>query len=77
MKKEVLRFEDRLAEILSKLFTSTQIKLLLHPCKKCPKWQPTNIASAVSLKSVSPKAYKYLLKKKYLYNYNKITTDES
>lgn len=65
MKKEELRFESRFAEILSNLFTPTQIKLLLHPCKKCPKWQPTDTASAISLKSISPKAYKYLIKKNF------------
>lgn len=62
MNQEELRFERRFSKILSDLFTPTQIQLLLHPRLKCPKWQPEDIASAISLKSASPKGYKYLLK---------------
>lgn len=65
LNSEQLRFEGRFTQILSKLFTPTQIDLLLHPKKKVFKWKPEDIASAISLRSISPKAYRFLLKKQF------------
>jgi len=58
------RFESRFSDILSKLFTSTQINQILHPSKKVPKWLPEDITSAITLHSISPKANRYLRNKK-------------
>lgn len=44
---------------LEKVFTSGQIRALKSD-KKCSKWAVDDIASAISLRSVSPKAYRYL-----------------
>lgn len=65
LNSEKLRFEGRFIQILSKLFISRQIDLLLHPKKKVFKWKSEDIASAISLRSVSPKAYRFLLKKNF------------
>jgi hypothetical protein len=43
-------------------FTPGQIKRILNPNKKYSSWAPEDIASAISLRSVSPKAYRYLKK---------------
>lgn len=58
------RFESRFSDILSKFFTSTQINQILHPSKKVSKWLPEDISSAITLRSISPKAYRYLRNKK-------------
>jgi len=58
------RFESRFKEILSKLFSPTQISLMLHPKAKVYKWTPEDISSAITLRSISPKAYRYLRLKK-------------
>jgi len=58
------RFESRFSDILSKLFTCTQINQILHPSKKVPKWLPEDISSAIILRSISPKANRYLRNKK-------------
>ena len=58
------RFESRFSDILSKLFTSTQISQILRPSKKVSKWLPEDISSAITLRSISPKAYRYLRNKK-------------
>ena len=42
------------------IFTKGQIKKLLNPEMKRVRWCPEDIASAISLRSVSPKAYRYL-----------------
>lgn len=53
-------FERKFHEKLSSLFTSTQINLILRPKRKIYKWSETDIASAITLRSLSPKAYRYL-----------------
>lgn len=58
------RFEYRFSKILSQLFTPTQIEYLCHPLKKIYRWTPEDISSAITLRSVSPKAYRYLRNKK-------------
>lgn len=59
------RFEYRFTKILSNLFTKTQIDMLLNPKKKVYKWQPEDISSAITLRSISPKAYRYLREEKH------------
>lgn len=58
------RFENKFSNKLSNIFSSTQIKLLLYPKKKVYRWTPQDISSAISLRSVSPKAYRFLRLKK-------------
>ncbi|KAF0707287.1 Uncharacterized protein FWK35_00028172, partial [Aphis craccivora] len=43
----------------------TQIDMLLNPKKKVYKWQPEDISSAITLRSISPKAYRYLREEKH------------
>ncbi|VEN43569.1 unnamed protein product [Callosobruchus maculatus] len=52
--------ERNIKDSLQKIFSPGQIKRLLNPEKKFSRWSPEDIASAISLRSVSPKAYKYL-----------------
>jgi len=62
-----INFEHKFKEKLSHLFTETQITQLLNKKKKVAKWNAediSNIYSAISLRSVSPKAYRYLREKK-------------
>lgn len=54
------RFETRFRNLLSDIFSPTQIDVILHPKQKVYKWLPSDIASAISLRSISPKAYQYL-----------------
>lgn len=63
--QEKERFECRFTKILSHLFTETQIDMLLNPKKKVYKWQPEDISSAITLRSISPKAYRYLREEKH------------
>lgn len=58
-KKEI---KKSVQEILSTCFTPGQIKMLLNPMQKKTRWSSEDIASAISLRSVSPKAYRYLKK---------------
>nr|CAH7759843.1 unnamed protein product [Callosobruchus chinensis] len=51
-----LKYKSALATI----FTQGQIKKLFGSGNKRIRWSPDDIASAVSLRSVSPKAYRYL-----------------
>ncbi|KAL5243720.1 hypothetical protein ACI65C_011130 [Semiaphis heraclei] len=57
-------FELRFNSLLSNIFTPTQIDMLLNPKLKAYKWTPDDISSAITLRSVSPKAYRYLKNKK-------------
>lgn len=58
------RFENEFSNTFSQLFTPTQIQLLLNPKKKVYRWTPEDISSAISLRSISPKAYRFLRTKK-------------
>lgn len=64
VKLENERFETEFSNKLNQLFTPTQIQLLLNPKKKTYKWTPEDISSAITLRSVSPKAYRFLRTKK-------------
>jgi len=59
-------FNARVHSVLSKLFTSTQIDAILNGNKKIYKWTPEDIASAISLRSVSPKVFRYLREKRHI-----------
>jgi len=61
---ENYRFETKCRYILSGFFTPTQIEQILQPTKKIYKWTPEDISSAMTLRSISPKAYRYLRNKK-------------
>jgi len=54
IENEKLRFEGQFNVILSDYFFPTQIKMILNPKKKVYKWLPSDIASAITLRSVSP-----------------------
>lgn len=45
---------------LQKVFTPGQITMLMSSTNKRVKWSPEDIMSAISLRSISPKVYKYL-----------------
>lgn len=45
---------------MQKIFTPVQIKMLMYPTKKYVKWSAEDITSAISLRSLSPKTYRYL-----------------
>lgn len=55
--------QNKVYEILKPIFTTRQIIELLHPTKSNIRWSPEDIASAIALRSVSPKGYRYLRKK--------------
>lgn len=60
--KQKQNLKKNVQEILSPIFTPGQIKMLLNPSQKKTHWSSEDIAAAVSLRSVSPKAYVYLRK---------------
>lgn len=67
LKEENLRLTnkcDQYTTILNSQFTSGQIKRLLHP-SKCSHWDSADIATAISLHGVGPKAYRFLRKTGY------------
>jgi len=47
-------------ELLGKMFSPGQIRLILNPFLHKMKWSSKDIAHAISLRSVSPKAYRYM-----------------
>ncbi|KAE9529984.1 hypothetical protein AGLY_011446 [Aphis glycines] len=57
---EACRFENKFRSTLSNMFSPQQITMILHKKKKVGKWEPEDIASAITLRSISPKAYRYL-----------------
>lgn len=58
-KQEKEKLKENMYKVLSQIFTPGQIKMLLHP-KKLIAWSSEDIANAMSLRCVSPKAYRYL-----------------
>ncbi|VEN37621.1 unnamed protein product [Callosobruchus maculatus] len=66
VKEAEISTEQRYEAILSKVFTKGQIKKLKCSAKdKRIRWSPEDISSAISLRSVSPKAYRYLKANNY------------
>jgi len=64
--KKTEEFEVKCHSLFSGMFTTTQINLILHPKKKVYKWSEEDIANAMTLRILSPKAYRYLRgEKKY------------
>lgn len=57
-------FELRFHNIMSKMFTPTQIDLMLNSKMKVYKWTSDDISSAITLRAISPKAYRYLRNQK-------------
>jgi len=60
------RFEVRFTKLLCNIFSPTQIDLILHAKKKVYKWLPSDIASAISMRSISPRTYTFLRETKKL-----------
>lgn len=56
--------KKKLQDMLSPFFTPGQIKMIMNPKQKMTRWSSVDISAAISLKSVSPKAYRYLRKTK-------------
>ncbi|XP_077275517.1 uncharacterized protein LOC143904586 [Temnothorax americanus] len=54
------KYETKMYDVLKKVFTPGQIRMLLNPFQKYVNWSSEDIASAMSLRCVSPKAYRYL-----------------
>lgn len=57
--------KNKVYKILTPIFTPGQIYKLLHPKQKSVKWAEEDMVSAIALRSVSPKAYRYLRKEGY------------
>lgn len=57
---EACRFENKFKNTLSNMFSPHQIEIMLNKKKKVAKWEPEDIASAMTLRSLSPKCYRYL-----------------
>jgi len=55
------RFEIRFTKLLSDIFSPTQIELILLSKIKVYKWLPSDIASAISLSSISPTVQEHIL----------------
>lgn len=56
-KIEMLENKPSAEVLLAKIFTPGQIKKLKNPSQNI-HWSPEDIAAAISLRSVSPKAYR-------------------
>lgn len=55
-------FKQKMEELLSRYFTPGQVRRILNPKLSRVHWCKEDIAAAISLRSVSPKAYRYLRK---------------
>lgn len=67
MKKNEQRVgQDTAADILHAVFTPGQVKKLMAPNAKRIKWSADDISSAIALRSLSGKTYKYLRELKQL-----------
>lgn len=57
------KFPEKVVKLLSNIFSETQVKMIMYTKGKVKQWSPEDIASSVTLRSVSPKAYCYLRNK--------------
>lgn len=59
---EILKmsFKDKVVNLFSHIFILTQINYFLNPMNKITKWGIDDITGAISLRSISRKAYRYL-----------------
>ena len=55
-----MNFNDKVVNLFSHIFTLPQINYFLNPMNKITKWGIDDITGAISLRSKSPKAYRYL-----------------
>jgi len=55
-----MNFKEKVSNLFSHIFTQTQINYFLSPGNKILKWGIDDITRAISLRSISPKAYRYL-----------------
>jgi len=60
LKEDQEMVEKKMYELLGKMFSPGQIRLILNPSLRKMKWSSKDIAHAISLRSVSPKAYRYM-----------------
>lgn len=58
--ENIIDHENDVQNKLSKFFTKTQIQYFLQPQKRIQKWEYEDIIGAITLRSISPKAYNYL-----------------
>lgn len=58
--------EEKVKSMLSPFFTPAQIRMYMNPKQKKTHWSQEDIAAAISFKSVSPKAYRYVRKLKQI-----------
>jgi len=58
--RDIKRYEAKMHETLRKVFTPGQIRMLLKPNVTRITWSSEDIASAISLRCISPKAYRYM-----------------
>lgn len=65
-KNEQRAGQDTAAGILHAIFTPSQVKKLMAPSAKKIKWSADDISSAIALRSLSGKTYKYLREVKQL-----------
>jgi len=56
----IISFKDKVFNLFSHIFTPTQINYFLNPGNKITKWGIDDITGAISLRSISSKAYRYL-----------------
>ncbi|XP_018374024.1 PREDICTED: uncharacterized protein LOC108768185 isoform X1 [Trachymyrmex cornetzi] len=52
--------ERKMYELLGKIFSQGQIRMILNPSLCKMKWSSEDITHAISLRCVSPKAYRYM-----------------
>lgn len=55
-----INFEGKIHSMLLPFFTKTQINYFINPKNKIIKWELEDITKAITLKSISTKAYNYL-----------------
>lgn len=53
-------FENKVCDMFGHIFTKTQINHFLRPHVRIQKWEVEDITAAITLRSISPSAYRYL-----------------
>ena len=54
------KVQRKVSDILQPFFSDTQINVIINNKKSVKHWPEEDIASAITLRSLSPKCYKYL-----------------
>jgi len=52
--------EKKMTELLGQMFSPEQIRMILNPSLRKIKWSSEDIARAIFLRCISPKAYRYM-----------------